>query len=206
MLSKYTLEWKGLSLGFRARYAGVIAACSQDITDTTQGICLCLLWNISTFGGNYSMFHSLWHPFWVMYWLVFLISWKMGCSIPAQVPFLDVSCSCVVLLEPPNLEPLWDRAEKFRSTSGTEWRHPLQKGLSALWITWKMYCSMKDVRHKCVIYVSLPSIALIYDLGTCIPQTLCRNAICPLNFLCTPFLLMPHWCPFSSQTRCICGV
>lgn len=205
MLNRYTLEWKGLSLGFRARYAGVIAACSQDITDTTQGICLCLLWNISTFGGNYSMFHSLWHPSWVMYWLPFLVSWKTGCSIPAQVPFLDVSCSCVVLLEPPNLEPLWDRAEKFRSTSGTEWHHPLQKGLSALWITWKMYCSIKDVRHKCVIHVSLPSIALIYDLGTCVPQTLCRNAICPLNFLCTPFLLMPHWCPFSSQTRCVCG-
>lgn len=191
MLNRYTLEWKGLFLGFRARYEGVIAVCSQDITAITQGICLSSLWNISRFGGNYFMFHPLWHPSWVMYWLPFLIYWKTGCSIPVQVPFLDVSCLCVVLLGPPNLEPLWDTAKQFRSTSGTAWHHPLQKSLSSLWITLKMYCSTKDVRHKCVIHVSLPSIALIYDWGT-----LYFKPYAKIQFLLWTFSVHHScWCP-----------
>lgn len=97
----------------------------------------------------------LWHPSWVTYWLPSLISWKMGCSCPVQVPSLDVSFSYAVF-GPPNLEPLWDTAEQFRSTLGTECFQPLQKALSSVWFTLKMYSSTKEVRHKYVTHVSLP--------------------------------------------------
>lgn len=112
------------------------------------------------------MFQPLWHPSWVMYWLPFLISWKMGRSSPVHVPSLDVSRSFVVLLGPPNSEPLWDTAEQFRSTLRTEWFHPLQKALSLLWITLKMYGSNKEVKTQMYDPCLAALIALVYDQGT----------------------------------------
>lgn len=155
MLNRHTTEWKGPFLGFTAIYEGVTATCSQGITAITQGNCLSLLWNIARLGGNFpELSHaSAWHSSWVTYWLPFFISWKMGCSSPVQVPYLDISCS----RSPPWTCKLraavrysWAVQEHFEN-----WIAPSFAKSPLLWIRLKPYSPTKGVRLKCVWLPSL---------------------------------------------------